>query len=430
MNILFYGETPCIETGAARVSRYILAALAQMGHSIEVVAINHPMESYSLETYPYEIHPCPKDEMYNLALAAELIQTREYDLLFLTGDINIMESLTPVVMTARERRHFILITLAAIDCDIFYREYLRCLEIADYPVVYSQYAYQVAVSLVPELGAKLRAITLGCEPDVFYPIDEEERERNRKEMFLCGPDDFLVINVNRNQLRKDIARSLKAFHLFHELHPKSRIYVHAKMEDQGGCLPAQARFMGMRTAGSNPEIIFSPPGFHEMAGIPRERMNAIYTAADVAISTSTGEGWGLTTSEALCAETPFIGPRNTTFVELLGEFQERGFLVECGGPDLWAVPYGHGDSPRDLTSVTGMVEALEYVYYHREEARERARRARTWTLFHTWEYMQAEWRGLLKEIEEQHNELRKDLSSGACHSANYLPGEEAEGVAL
>ncbi len=172
------------------------------------------------------------------------------------------------------------------------------------------------------------------------------------------------------------------------------MYLHAKQEDLGGHLPTQALLLGLRVDSN--EIIFAPETYNEIAGISRSALNGVYNAADVCISTSTGEGWGLTTTECMAAGTPFIGPKNTTFQEILED--ERGYLVASGGENLWTIPYGLSQGPREIVSVTAMSEALEHVFYNMEEAQSRAKKAREWAMSHTWRGMISEWLSFLSPL--------------------------------
>src|SRR5258708_20943604 len=99
---------------------------------------------------------------------------------------------------------------------------------------------------------------LGCETDVFYPLSEEERKAARLRLFGEEyKDTFLCINVNRNQQRKDLARCMGAFHLFHQKHPDSALYLHSVMNDAGGHLPTQAVMAGCDVYSRPAEIAFS-----------------------------------------------------------------------------------------------------------------------------------------------------------------------------
>ena len=394
MRVLYYGETPCIETGGGQVAKHLVSMLAEWGHTLEIVPINHTVPMlHDRQRWPHTFHYAPSDDMHNVEKMKHCILHSEYDVLFMTGDINILESFSDAILEAkRGGKRFETVAYAAIDCPIFNPDYTRCLAIAEYPVVFSAFAHNVVIGMHPELEGKLKVIYHGCEPATFYPVSPEEREETRRSAFDCTSDDFLVVSVNRNQVRKDLGRTMFAFHQFHQIHPRSRLYMHAKMQDTAGHLPTQARLLGLNVTADPSEIIFAPPQYHETRGLSREQLNRIYNAADVVISTSTGEGWGLTTTEAMAAGVPFIGPRNTTFPEILGANEERGYLIDSGGWDLWSIHYEHSEGPREQASVSGMVRALQHVYTHRTEAQAKAAAARAWTEHYTWETVKDMWK--------------------------------------
>jgi glycosyltransferase involved in cell wall biosynthesis len=399
MKILCYAEAP-IETGAGQISKQLLPLLASMG-DLEVVPINLNKDMV-IDTvkYPYTFYRSEPsaniEDQFNLKNAQKHILEDAYDLLFLTGDINRIADCIDSVEQARwQGKEFTTVCLGAIDSAVINAASVKCLWQVDHPVVYSQYAYDQAIKFIPALAKKLKVIQLGCEPDVFYPLTKDEKRQVRDFTFRITDDStFFVTCFNRNQLRKDLARSMYAFHLFHEKHENSIMYVHARQEDLGGSLTQQAILLGIPLS----TIIFTPPGYNEVAGMPRETLNKFYNAGDVCISTSTGEGWGLTTTEAMAAGTPFIGPRNSSFPEILGENEERGYMVQSGGPNLWMMPYGVMNQPKDLVSVTDMVGTLEHVYNNRQEAYAKAGAARTWTEEHKWSHMNAQWSALLTPI--------------------------------
>src|SRR6266849_4934594 len=93
MKVLFFGETPCIITGTALLSRNILKFLTELGHTVEMVGINHHDDvKHDEELYPFKIHRCPVTDAYNIEKAREMIKNAEYDLLFLSSDVSQIRS--------------------------------------------------------------------------------------------------------------------------------------------------------------------------------------------------------------------------------------------------------------------------------------------------------------------------------------------------
>jgi|SRR5262245_58620117 len=399
MKYLCYSESPYISTGTGLLSKNILPILLEMGHEVELVGINHFEDDHVGKSYPFPIHPCPADEAYNIQKMQDLITQGNYDALFLSSDVGQLNRLAPVLRAAKHQRNIPIAMYTCADCDLINHQTLDCLSIADYPVVYSQHSKRIAQRYFPALNVEV--ISPGCEPDVFHPIDPDQRRDARQKIFGIGDETFLVINVNRNQWRKDPGRTLMIFHKFRETHPNAVLYMHMKMHDIGGSIPDAAQIIGMRLVQPRAEIIFTGPQFNEQCGVPREALNLVYNAADVMTSTSTGEGWGLTTCDAMAAGCPLVVPRNTSFVEIIGENEERGYLVDSGGDiDHLSIPYGVSDNPRALVHSKSMLEKMKYVYDNSKEAQEKAQTARSWTLEHTWDQARYQWEALLSKIQQ------------------------------
>jgi len=398
--LLWYGEAPDIETGASQLSKNLLPLFQEMFDSIHLVCINHWWEGTTLtpeqQNHVYMEHGTP-DDIWNVARMREALKTGDYTHVFLSTDINRITDLLPE-LEIPYRHQKPIIMYAAIDCLVLSRFFLRILSLATTAVVFSQFSYRVVTRVLPEIIPTLEIIYHGCETSVFYPLAVEERQQARIRLFGLDDDTFLVINVNRNQVRKDLVRTMGAFHAFYQTHPHSRLYLHAKQQDNGGNLIAQCQALGLQTEGSNPEVMFTGTDYTEISGYARSDMNLIYNCADVCISTTTGEGWGLTTTEAMSAGKLFIGPNNTVFPEILGKKRERGILVKSGGIDLWVTFYGITDMPRELTSTSDMARALRWAYHHPTEASHIGQRARAWCCDHTWEHIRGQWRLLWQKI--------------------------------
>lgn len=405
MKILYYGESPCIETGLAQVSKHHLNLLVDMGFEIEAVCINHSfgLANYDRQKYPYPIHSLTNpNDPYNRDVMKAKILEGDYDIILLSADCGNLDTFMDHILYMRGQKHFKLVSYVPVDCDIIGNEVFRCMVHSDYAYTYTYHAQSVLERLIP--ATTVGVIYLGCEPDLFYPLDEKERRRLRKDK-LFGIDDstFVVTMADRNQWRKDMARGMAAFHFFHQKHPNSLLYIHSKQIDVGGPLTEFARVFGMfynckDPRSGIPEVAFTSSEFNEALGINRGDMNNVYNFADCFIKSSTGEGWGLTTTEAMAAGCPVVVPGNTANLEIVGENEERGYLVKSGGMDLWLMPYGLTNNPREIISVEDMVNKLEYVYHNREEAKSKAQQARYWTEERTWDVFKIKWEKALNKL--------------------------------
>lgn len=397
MRVLFYGESPVVSTGLAQVTRTIVDAL-QDDHEVMIVGTNHHgIESYDKKEYPYNILPLLDDkDPYAIDSIIHYITEVEYDVLFVSTDFGRDEFIYETLV--KNNLNKIVIGYYAIDCDILTASTFNSLEHCNIKLTYTQHGKNVIEKYRPDMNGLISAIPLACEPDVFYPLSEDERKQARKDLFYVEDDTFIVINVNRNQPRKDLGRTLQIFHEFHQKYPNSKLYMHAQQNDIAGHLPTMATMIGMELG---KEVLFTSENFHVLQGFTREYLNKVYNAADCLMSTSLGEGWGLSTTEAMSAECPVIVPNNTAFTEIVGTNEERGFLVKSGGDidhELWL--YKMTNHPHSIVHSDDFIRALEEVYYLRDYAKDKAIAARKWTLEHTKQSIGKIWKDLFKQIEQ------------------------------
>lgn len=397
---LFYGENPVIATGFSQVSRHILPVLLQQ-YEIDAILTNF-FEDMEITGIPAHLHPFCESKTDKLQVAAieKHIRDDKYNLLFLIADINVVWSLLPAIQdrTSQDAR---IICYPAIDCDGLPQEYYQIAEHMEI-VAFSRYAQNQIKNYT---GKDVPYIYHGVDIEVFKPAGQDEKQQWRKKYFHIEDDNtFLVSVFARNQCRKDIGRAIMAFKLFHQQYPQSKLYIHASQQDLGGNVALQAKLLGLDlTDGS---IIFVPDPF-SMSGVPDEVLRRLYCCSDVVVSSSQGEGFGLTTIEAMACGVPFVGPDNTTFPELLRnvhehtvngfEGVERGYLVESGGTELFTIWYGVSDLIRPMISTTGMCSALVYVFSYPSKALQRAQRARQWIEQYSWEHIQEQWKNYIEK---------------------------------
>lgn len=391
---LFYGENPVIATGFSQVSRHILPVLLQQ-YEVDAVLVNF-FDDMSIEGLPPHLHVFHESTTDRLQIAAieKHIREDEYDLLFIIIDLNIAWGLLPAIQE-RKSQNAKVICYPAIDCDGLPQEYYQIVEHMEI-VAFSRYAQQ---QIKQYAGKDVPYIYHGVDIDVFRPASTKEKQQWRKRYFHIEDDTFLVSVFARNQWRKDIGRSIMAFKLFHKHYPHSKLYIHASQQDLGGNIALQAKLLGMDILDGS--IVFVPDPFSR-SGVPVEVLRQLYCCSDVVVSSSQGEGFGLTTIEAMACGVPFIGPDNTTFPELLGKTHDqatkrfegalRGYLVESGGPELFTIWYGVSDLIRPMISTSGTRAALTEVYTCPQAALQRAQRARDWVEQYSWEYIQKQWK--------------------------------------
>lgn len=433
MNLLFFGESPLNPTGFGAVNKHLLAAFSREA-DVTCVASGHYHAGYDRSMYPYEIVGCPYippdqrtlEHQRNLYNIEKHIKKAEWDVFATQVDLGWWNDTVlywaKQVQDAHPEKQTIF--YFPIDGDVSLPHAFTPLSWCSVPVVYTNHAKSVVERYAPEIGKDVSVMWLGCEPDIFYPMSDEKKREMRLKFF--GPeylDRFIVINTNRNQARKDLMRSMALFHEFHKTHPDSTLYLHTVPNDIGGGIEFQGRLVGIDHDAMPKELICSNLDLaHPWA---RSTLNELYNACDCLISTAHGEGWGLNTTDAMCAGVPVVVPANTANLDILGngpsglvggwedddydfepideEFEyERGWGVKMGG-DLDHTVYGYhnGNSVSSIVHAESFLKALKYVYEHREEAVAKAKHARAWCVENSWQKREEEWQKLIRLMKTQ-----------------------------
>ena len=184
-------------------------------------------------------------------------------------------------------------------------------------VWYTGYGHQEAVAAGFK-GAR-QVIPHGIDTEVFRPV---RRAAARKHLGLTVPADaFIVGNVNRNQPRKrlDVTIQIFAAWIKHHRIRDAWLLLHCAKKDTGWDLERVARHYGV----ANRLII---TGGDEIRGMQSARtLRMTYSSLDAQMTTTLGEGWGLTTMEGMACGVPQIVPDAAA----LGEWAAPAIKVPC-----------------------------------------------------------------------------------------------------
>jgi len=371
--IIFYGDSPTCATGFGQVSRNILPALYNSGrYEVDILGINYWGDPHE---YPFNIWPMAvnqqRDPYGRQRLQQHLLDPNlDYDILFFLQDTFILDFVPGLLDNLKKSgKRFKSVFYYPVD-GIPKEEWIRAANSVDFPVTYSQFAREQSVRLVPEIANRLQVMPHGVNPDVFFPLSEQDTLNFRKQFFGPQADKFIITNVNRNQQRKDIPATIRAFQDFKKLRPNSVLYLHMAAVDQGWNLPEVIKSHGLDIK----EDVILPQNFTPSNGFPLEVVNMIYNASDCIVSTTVGEGWGLSWTEAMATMTPVVFPNNTCLGEYITE--ETGFPYPSGGDiDHTTVLPHDNEVPRPTGHLHKMVEQLIILHDNRDEGKKRAKAA-------------------------------------------------------
>jgi glycosyltransferase involved in cell wall biosynthesis len=165
---------------------------------------------------------------------------------------------------------------------------------------YTDFGYQQAVAAGFE-GAR-HVIPHGLDSSRFRPV---EKGVARRLLELPVPEGaFIVGNINRNQPRKRLDLTIQYFaEWVHSRKVKDAwLLLHCAWNDTGWDLESVARYHGVAD-----RLVFTG-GEHMRASAGESMMQLIFSSMDVQVSTTLGEGWGLTTMEGMACGVPQIVP--------------------------------------------------------------------------------------------------------------------------
>lgn len=479
IRILALCDSPTAATGFAQVSRNIFNGLIKTGkYQIDVIGINYHGDYYDREKFPYAIYPAMpqgwadmygRDRMMN-ALNGQQAQyglEGPWDIIFTIQDPFVLEGLGLAYPFAEQLRvisetwkrtvppeqWFKWIGYWPVDADVKENWVTRSIALAHYPVAYCEWGksrilkydkddLKIRFNLkIKDTGESMKAdvpigsikdkidvIHHGVDLDVFKPLPKADIQEFRKQYFAgkVKDDTFLVVNVSRNQPRKDIARTLSVFAQFKKKVPNSYLYLHMKANDAGGSIDEMARNFGLIPG----EDYTVPEEFSPGIGFPIDVVNKIYNAADVCITTTLGEGWGFITSEAMATKTPIVVPNITSILDIFGSYvpeeyngdlnkwleadgysKVRGVPVLAGSTSSEWICLGIEDNERvrPLTNVEDMVNKMLWVYNNKGKAQEMTERAFKWVQDMAWPNIVKKWDDLFTRAVD---DLQKERSVG------------------
>jgi len=288
IKVLGYMDSPSCATGFATVSRNILEGLYRTGrYEIDICGINFWGDPHN---FPYRIWPTGTNELkdpYGRKKSANMMVGMDYDILFLLQDSFILDFAPDVHTYARSKgKNFRSICYYPID-GTPKEQWIKNVNACDHVVAYSQFGKNETLKALPTSKEPL-VIPHGVNTKEFFIANEKDIREFRAQYFGSLADKFIFTNLNRNQQRKDIPRTIAAFVEFRKHVKDCVLYLHMAKQDQGWDLTEVIKSYGLNIT---TDVIF-PENFGPNQGYPRQIVNMIYNISDCVLSTSLGEGFG------------------------------------------------------------------------------------------------------------------------------------------
>lgn len=391
LNILMYGDSPVVRSGFGRVMRNLAYYFKKAGHNVYILGINHPLKAYDIEEYPYIIEPAVMNSQKDIFGRQKLIDILEgkdnsilsgitFNCLFTLHDINVLGFLYLTLAQHKkefQKLHPGLKWMWYVPVDSHFPKGIdkeppweKIIDSCDYPVFFTKYG-------IKEYGKKAEYAYHGCETDIFYP--EEKGNDFRKSYFQgrVGSNDYLIINVSRNGKRKNIPDTIRVFSVLKKSIPNAKLYLHMPKKEDDNLVSLVNHI--------DPSLELMKDWFYAngLHSFEESDMRSLYNAADVLLTTTHGEGWGLPITEAMACKLPVVGPKCTSLTEILDE--DRGWLVDIDPSRK--ICYGMDDlyRTRPSLSISHALKQLLDVRHNKKDREIVVENAYDWVQDLTWE---------------------------------------------
>lgn len=251
----------------------------------------------------------------------------------------------------------------------------------------------------------------GIDTETFRPLENKDEIREKMEREYGIPKDaVLYVNVGANiGPRKELPLLMHTFKRFVNEGYEAYLFMHTNAYQQ---FPRGYDLLQWREMLKMEKYIHFPKYNPIINPASEKQLAELYNAADVYVSNSVAEGFGLPIAEALSCGTPVICPYNSAQIELV---QGHGwitrnvplgmyFQIPVYVPMLTRYPV-----PDQNSLLRNLKEA-----YESEDLREKYGKAGREFIVrrHSWNIVIEKWFRFLEEIEEElelFNEIEKGL---------------------
>lgn len=337
-------------TGFGNVAKNLLRDMYK-DYEVSIVGINYRGDQ-KYDNQKYFVYSTTNEDALGVKKLFKAAKTEQPDLIFLFQDIfNITSVIDELKKLAPKAK---IVTYFPIDGGPLSVTWANVLNQSDVVITYTDWAISMLKETFPDFKKPIHKLYHGVDINVFRPISKIEISSLRKS--LEWTDKFVVINVNRFQPRKGIPITIRAFSFFAKGYKKCRVCGHVmplnvircelngcpvdQLEEYhnpkkdvmlylhmhpseismggNGTNLLQNHMMAHGFTGEDNFNIIALNGKNIYGGeVSEHELNKIYNIANLNVSTTFGEGCGLSLLESQAAGTPSVAPNNSAIPEML-----------------------------------------------------------------------------------------------------------------
>ncbi len=301
----------------------------------------------------------------------EFVEARAPDVVVVYNDMVVVSRvLAELEKIPAEKRTFKVVVYADQVYPFQRPAYLDMLNKTDMILTFTPYWNKVLVDLGVD-KVPVHYLRHAFDPQTYYSVPKDFA---RKYLGL-GKDDFVILNINRNQPRKRWDTCIQAFVEFISRHVDEAIKLVVAATPTGGwnlmeVYQHELRKKGLTLEEGNKFIVW----IDRPQQLPDFDVNVLYNAADVGINTCDGEGFGLCNFQQAAVGVPQIVPKIGGFLDFFAV--DRAKMIQP------LVSY-HVDASRDgvggeafMCDPMDFANALDEYYIDPELRKEHGRRCK------------------------------------------------------
>jgi len=312
---LFLVSDFAVDTGFGNVAHNIANRLLPRW-DIYVLAIN-----YYGDPTPYQkeytlFNPALYGDVYGYNRIKSLVEDIQPDAIMMINDPWICNLYVEALYNNTTSTVPPILVYMPVDSYNLRKTLIRSLNAVQSTVAYTDFARKELYKA--GLMTPVEVIPHGIDTSVFYPVRMDEARE-----FLGLSNDLYIVNItDRNALRKRVDLGIEYFAEWAKDKPETvKLYYHGALKDSGWDIIDLAEYYGIQD-----RLLLTAPYITAAKGITQEHMKYVYSAANVGLSTTMGEGWGLTAHERMACGVPMILPQHSAYAEWA---DNAAYFVAC-----------------------------------------------------------------------------------------------------
>ncbi len=309
--------------GSGIVATELGMSLSRRGHEIHFFSYDVPKklegitEKFHFHHVDVPLYPLFRFPPYTLALASCIYETAKTDMLDILHVHYAVPHSTSALLakdmlcSRGERKLKVVTTLHGTDTELVgqmpsYKPVVEfSIDTSNAVTAVSQYLKQSTLNQF-DIKRDIQVIYNPIDPDIFSPLPDDKRRKNSNEVKK-------VVHISNFRPVKRINDTIKAFDLI------------------AASMPAELLFIGEGPDRSTADMLVSRLGLGEKVKFlgPQSDVSTILKNADLLLSTSESESFGMTIAEAMACEVPVVATRVGGVPEVI-EDGVTGYLVPVG----------------------------------------------------------------------------------------------------